>query len=387
MSGAVKIQSGCPTWHRLTVLDYHWATQPLPTPLAWFARRYTSSAVRKLGVALTLSLEGPGTLMLIAPFRVCRSHRRDCADLAAGCHRGDRKLHVLQLAHRRAMAACYDDAGLPRLFAPGPSKESPARRAAWGRRRTAAATPAARTAAAATTAATVSVANDDDDHASDSDHHRDLERRTLFRRRRRRRRRLFRLDRFPRPRGGLDAAKELDDLPADLGERRRVIAAMTTRRLARAEFDDPTDAGGDDALAFQENQATTRIDSRGVAGGFLVFANHATRRASFPSRSEVSSPAAVLANCAVMFQVAREEGKPLPSLTLGVTIEDTNRWLAVIVPAAVAYVWVALPATLGAHVATPATAERLVAVFRAVAKSIGVSPRGYSWSVSPRDRW
>ncbi len=27
MAGAVKLQSGCPSWHSLTALDYHYATQ------------------------------------------------------------------------------------------------------------------------------------------------------------------------------------------------------------------------------------------------------------------------------------------------------------------------------------------------------------------------
>ena len=44
------------------------------------------------------------------------------------------------------MAACYDNAGLPRLFAPGPSKRKPAAATA-AKRRTAAAAAAAKTAA------------------------------------------------------------------------------------------------------------------------------------------------------------------------------------------------------------------------------------------------
>jgi lipase maturation factor 1 len=37
MSGVAKLASGDPTWSSLTALDYHYWTQPLPTPLAWFA--------------------------------------------------------------------------------------------------------------------------------------------------------------------------------------------------------------------------------------------------------------------------------------------------------------------------------------------------------------
>ncbi len=37
LSGLVKVLSGDPTWHNLTALDYHFWTQPLPSPLAWHA--------------------------------------------------------------------------------------------------------------------------------------------------------------------------------------------------------------------------------------------------------------------------------------------------------------------------------------------------------------
>ena len=35
-SGVVKLASGDPAWRNLTALHYHYETQPLPTPLAWF---------------------------------------------------------------------------------------------------------------------------------------------------------------------------------------------------------------------------------------------------------------------------------------------------------------------------------------------------------------
>ena len=37
VAGAVKLLSGDATWRDLTALDYHFWTQPLPTPLAWYA--------------------------------------------------------------------------------------------------------------------------------------------------------------------------------------------------------------------------------------------------------------------------------------------------------------------------------------------------------------
>ena len=37
MSGVVKLLSGDPNWRNLSALSYHFLTQPLPTPLAWYA--------------------------------------------------------------------------------------------------------------------------------------------------------------------------------------------------------------------------------------------------------------------------------------------------------------------------------------------------------------
>ena len=37
MSGVVKLLSGDPSWWNLSALSYHFLTQPLPTPLAWYA--------------------------------------------------------------------------------------------------------------------------------------------------------------------------------------------------------------------------------------------------------------------------------------------------------------------------------------------------------------
>jgi hypothetical protein len=36
MSGLVKLASGDPTWRDLTALSFHYETQPLPTPIAWY---------------------------------------------------------------------------------------------------------------------------------------------------------------------------------------------------------------------------------------------------------------------------------------------------------------------------------------------------------------
>jgi len=38
-SGAAKLLSGDPTWRHLSALSFHYETQPLPTPLAWYAHQ------------------------------------------------------------------------------------------------------------------------------------------------------------------------------------------------------------------------------------------------------------------------------------------------------------------------------------------------------------
>src|SRR5688500_8671413 len=39
LGGEVKLASGDPTWRDLTALTFHFETQPLPTPLAWFSHQ------------------------------------------------------------------------------------------------------------------------------------------------------------------------------------------------------------------------------------------------------------------------------------------------------------------------------------------------------------
>jgi predicted DCC family thiol-disulfide oxidoreductase YuxK len=46
MSGAVKLLSGDPNWWNLSALSYHFLTQPLPTPLAWYAAHLPPSVLK-----------------------------------------------------------------------------------------------------------------------------------------------------------------------------------------------------------------------------------------------------------------------------------------------------------------------------------------------------
>ena len=46
MSGVVKLISGDPNWRDLSALSYHFLTQPLPTPLAWYAAQLPTGVLK-----------------------------------------------------------------------------------------------------------------------------------------------------------------------------------------------------------------------------------------------------------------------------------------------------------------------------------------------------
>ena len=55
-SGVVKLASGDPTWHNLTALTFHYETQPLPTPIGWYAH-HLPPMLQKISTALVLTIE------------------------------------------------------------------------------------------------------------------------------------------------------------------------------------------------------------------------------------------------------------------------------------------------------------------------------------------
>jgi predicted DCC family thiol-disulfide oxidoreductase YuxK len=61
MSGVVKLASGDPNWWGLSALSYHFLTQPLPTPLAWYAAQLPAGFL-KLATGATFFIE------LVLPF-------------------------------------------------------------------------------------------------------------------------------------------------------------------------------------------------------------------------------------------------------------------------------------------------------------------------------
>ena len=66
-SGVVKIQANCPSWLKLTALDYHYATQCIPTPLAW----YSAPPPRVHGVCICSPRRGVSPVHLTHPSRFC----------------------------------------------------------------------------------------------------------------------------------------------------------------------------------------------------------------------------------------------------------------------------------------------------------------------------
>ena len=119
-SGVVKLSGGDLTWHNLTALSYHYWTQPLPTPLAWYAAQLPMW-FQKLSTFMVFVVE------LAVPFLIFGPRR--CKQIAAV---GIIFLETLILLtgnytffNLLTIALCvflFDDAFLSRYFGPRPLK-------------------------------------------------------------------------------------------------------------------------------------------------------------------------------------------------------------------------------------------------------------------------
>ena len=69
-SGVVKLRSGDKPWRNLTALCYHYQTQPLPTPPAWYLYQFPRS-FHKISALVMFAIElgGPFLILLPPPFR------------------------------------------------------------------------------------------------------------------------------------------------------------------------------------------------------------------------------------------------------------------------------------------------------------------------------
>jgi len=68
-SGMVKLLSGDPAWRNLTALTYHYYTQPLPTPLAWYMQQLPEW-FQKLSVLFVFAVELGVPFLFFAPKRL-----------------------------------------------------------------------------------------------------------------------------------------------------------------------------------------------------------------------------------------------------------------------------------------------------------------------------
>jgi hypothetical protein len=68
LSGVVKLTSGDLAWRGLTALKYHYETQPLPTPLAWWMHQLPDAAQR-VSTAAVFAIELVVPLLFFAPRR------------------------------------------------------------------------------------------------------------------------------------------------------------------------------------------------------------------------------------------------------------------------------------------------------------------------------
>jgi hypothetical protein len=114
MSGMVKLLSGDPNWWNLTALSYHFLTQPLPTPVAWYAAHLAPMAL-KIATGGTLVVE------LLLPFLIfCPRRLRFCAAfgilLLQVCISVTGNYNWFNLQTMLLCLALFDDAALRKIL-------------------------------------------------------------------------------------------------------------------------------------------------------------------------------------------------------------------------------------------------------------------------------
>ncbi len=103
MSGVVKLISGDPNWRNLSALSYHFLTQPLPTPLAWYAAQLPASLLKAAtGAMFVVELVLPFLIFFPRRLTICRRVRHSAA---ARLHSPDRQLQLVQSSNHVALPA------------------------------------------------------------------------------------------------------------------------------------------------------------------------------------------------------------------------------------------------------------------------------------------
>ncbi|MBI4371529.1 MAG: lipase maturation factor family protein [Elusimicrobia bacterium] len=126
-SGLVKLLSGDPSWRSLDALLYHYWTQPLPAPAAWWADRLPLAAQRA-SCAVLFAVELGSPLLLLGPRRVRLVGAAVVAGLMALIALTG-NYGIFNLLTAVLCLAALDD-GIPSLarLAPGTSPSAPVRR-------------------------------------------------------------------------------------------------------------------------------------------------------------------------------------------------------------------------------------------------------------------
>ena len=133
LSGIVKLLSGDPTWHDSTALEYHFWTQPLPTPLAWYAAQLPSWMLIG-GTAAALAVELGAVFLIFLPRRA-RALRAACVLLLQSMISLTGNYNFFNLLTMLLCVFLFDDARcaalIPRRLQALGAKPCAASRAAW----------------------------------------------------------------------------------------------------------------------------------------------------------------------------------------------------------------------------------------------------------------
>jgi predicted DCC family thiol-disulfide oxidoreductase YuxK len=116
LAGIVKLLSGDPTWHDLTALEYHFWTQPLPTPLARYAAELPPWLLLG-GTAAALSIELISVFLIFLPRRP-RALAACCVLLLQSLILLTGNYNFFNLLTMLLCIFLFDDAALRRLLPP-----------------------------------------------------------------------------------------------------------------------------------------------------------------------------------------------------------------------------------------------------------------------------
>ena len=125
MSGVVKLLSGDASWWNLSALSYHFLTQPLPTPLAWYAAQLPP-AVLRFATGATFFVELLLPFLIFAPRRL-RFTAGAGILLLQGCILITGNYNWFNLQTMLLCLVLLDDAALRRILPQGLERWLPAR--------------------------------------------------------------------------------------------------------------------------------------------------------------------------------------------------------------------------------------------------------------------